>query len=86
MKPTPKPPNMQQEEKVKELIEGIWREGYFAGKHSLTEHVMAGYNFRNEEVERLKGLIEEAYIEGTKRHLHPDEHHFWPKFKEEHNL
>jgi hypothetical protein len=39
-----------------------------------------------QEIERLKGLVELAYQEGTKRHLFPDEHHFWPQFKQQHNL
>jgi hypothetical protein len=52
----------------------------------FTSSAEYGYSLAQQEIERLKGLVELAYQEGTKRHLFPDEHHFWPQFKQQHNL
>jgi hypothetical protein len=55
-------------------------------KQHLYSAVLHGHSLAQQEIERLKGLVELAYQEGTKRHLFPDEHHFWPQFKQQHNL
>lgn len=65
MKHTPKPPNMQQEEIEKEaerlypISDEAKRILNYKRYIAFREGAHFGYNLRNEEVERLKGLIDD---------------------------